>query len=305
MSAAGEAATGRRVGFVGVGGMGAGMVDNLLAPGFPVTVLAHRNRAPVEAAMARGAQEAPSPEALAKASDVVILCVRTAEIAEQVVATLRPHLRRNTLVIDCGTSPPETARRLHAALAADGVDFVESPVAGGVRQAAEGALGALVGAEPEALDRARPILSCFCGTIRHFGPPGAGATAKLLNNYLVMGMVALIVETFTKAAEAGVDWRDLYEVALCGAGDSAALRRIIGGAVEGDYRGYVFDVSGALKDVTYYCAMSQTMGGPTQLAEAVRDVFADAAAAGHGDRLLGELLSPEVRSAATWKEGTT
>lgn len=292
----------RRIGFVGVGGMGAGMVANLLAAGRPVCVLAHRSRRSIDAAVVRGARESASAQALAKGSEVVILCVRTAEIAERVVATLQPHLGRGALVIDCGTSPPDTTRRLHASLAADGIDFIEAPVAGGVKQAAEGALGALVGAQPEAFARAEPILSCFCRTVRRFGPPGAGATAKLLNNYLVIGMVALITETFARAADAGVDWNDLYEVALCGAGDSAALRRIVGNAVKGDYGGYVFDVSGALKDVTYFCSMSQSMGGPTALADAVREVFAEAAAAGHGDRLISELLSPTVRGAGKYKE---
>ena len=293
-----------RIGFVGVGGMGAGMVANLLAANRPVSVLAHRSRGSIEAAVARGAREAASAQALAEGSEVVILCVRTAEITEQVLAALQPHLGRGTLVIDCGTSPPDIARRLHASLAADGIDFVEAPVAGGVRQAAEGALGALVGAEPKAFARAEPVLSCFCRTVRRFGPPGAGATAKLLNNYLVIGMVALITETFAKAADAHVDWNDLYEVALCGAGDSAALRRIVGNAVEGDYGGYVFDVSGALKDITYFRSMSQGMGGPTALADAVHDVFAEAAAAGHGDRLVSELLSPAVRGAGANKETT-
>lgn len=285
-----------RIGFVGVGGMGAGMVARLLAAGWPVAVLGHRNRAPVEAAVAQGASEAPDLAALAAGCDVLMLCVRNADIAEALVTEAAAHLAEGALVIDTGTAPPEVPRRMAALLAASGIDFAEAPVTGGVGQASEGSLGALVGASPEAFARAEPILEAFSATIRHFGPPGQAATAKLLNNAMVLGIVALITETFGKAAKAGVDWDDLYAVAIRGAGDSGALRRIMGAAVEGDFGGYVFDVAGALKDLTYFKAAASGIDGDSELASAVRGVFAKAVEAGHGDRLLSELLHPDLRS---------
>lgn len=288
-----------RIGFVGVGGMGAGMVARLLAAGRPVTVLAHRSRGPVEAAVAAGAAEAASAEALATASDVVILCTRTAATAEETVARLLPHLAAGALVIDTGTAPPEVPRRLHAQLAAQGVGFAEAPLTGGVRQAAEGTLGALVGAEPAVFERARAVLADCCASVRLFGPPGAAATAKLLNNYMVMGIIALVTETFGRARDAGIDWRALYEVATRGSGDSGALRRMVGNAVEGDFRGYVFDVASALKDLDYFDGVAADTGGPSGLSEAVHAVFAGAVAAGHGGRLVSELLEPGLPPSET------
>jgi 3-hydroxyisobutyrate dehydrogenase-like beta-hydroxyacid dehydrogenase len=285
-----------RIGFLGVGGMGAGMVSRLLAAGYPVTVKGNRNRAPIEAALAQGAREAADVAALARGADVMMLCVRTAGIAEALVTEAAPHLPRGALVIDTGTAPPDVPRRLHAMLAAQGIDFVEAPLTGGVRQAAEGSLGALVGAAPAALERARPVLGTFCATIRHFGAPGQAATAKLLNNYMVMGIVALIAETFAKAAEAGVDWRDLYEVAIRGSGDSGALRRILPPAIEGDFGGYVFDLAGAKKDLDYFRTAAEALGGESALAAAVHAVYTRAVEAGHGQRLLGELLRPDIRA---------
>lgn len=283
-----------RIGFVGVGGMGAGMVARLLAAGRPLTVLGHRSRGPIDAAVALGAAEAASPAALAAASDVVMLCTRTAATAEATVAALLPHLAPGSLVIDTGTAPPEVPRRLYAALAARGVAFAEAPLTGGVRQAAEGTLGALVGAEPAVFERARAVLADCCATVKLFGPPGAAATAKLLNNYMVMGIIALITETFGRARAAGIDWAALYEVATRGSGDSGALRRIMGGAVQGDFRGYVFDVDSALKDLDYFAGVAADTGGASPMAEAVRAVFADAVARGHGARLVSELLAPDL-----------
>ena len=281
-------------GFIGLGGMGSGMVARLLAAGRPVTVLGHRRRAPVDAAKALGAVEAVDARALAGAADTVILCTRTAETAESSVMALLPHLRPGALVIDTGTAPPEVPRRLHALLAERGVAFAEAPLTGGVKQAAEGTLGALVGADDEVFSRVEAALGPCCATIRLFGPPGAAATAKLLNNYMVMGIIALITETFGRARAAGVDWAALYEVATRGSGDSGALRRIMGGAVQGDFGGYVFDVGSALKDLDYFRGVAADTGGASPLAEAVHAVFAKAVAEGHAEKLVGELLRPEL-----------
>ncbi len=284
------------IGVIGVGGMGGGIVSLLLASGKQVVVLGHRNRAPIEAAVGRGAAEAGSPQALAKACDTILLCVRDAEAAESTVARLAPHLRAGSLLIDLGTAPPEVPRRLHARLAKGGVAFAEAPLAGGVQQAEEGSLGALVGAEPEVFARAAPILDVFCATVEHFGPPGSAATAKLLNNFMVMGMVALIAETFNRAEAAGIDWRKLYSVAIRGAGDSAALRRIVEPALEGDFGGYVFGISDAAKDLRYIRSLAEGMGGMSPLGQAVEQVFGAAVAHGHGDRRVSELIAPDVRT---------
>ncbi|MEM8645448.1 MAG: NAD(P)-dependent oxidoreductase [Pseudomonadota bacterium] len=285
-----------RIGFVGVGVMGHGMAANLLAAGYSLTAIAHRNRAPVEDLVSKGAKEASSLSQLAAESDAIVLCVSNSDVVEKVVAELSLDLRPGMMVIDTGTSSPVSTRKVADQLAALDVSFVEAPVTGGVKQAAAGELGALVGSDEATFEEARPLLEAFCAKVHHFGAPGAGNTAKLLNNYMVMGLIALITETFSKADQADIDWQKLYDVVICGSADSGALRRIIGNAVNGDFGGYVFDVNGALKDISYFCDMAETMDGKSAMAAAVQQVFADAVAAGHGDRLVSELLAPGVRT---------
>ena len=285
-----------KIGFVGVGVMGHGMAANLLAAGYPLTVIAHRNRGPVEDLVSKGAEEAATLGALAAASEVIVLCVSNSDVVEKVVRDLSPDLRAGMMIIDTGTSSPVSTRKVADQLAALDVTFVEAPVTGGVKQAAAGELGALVGSDEATFEAVRPVLDAFCAKVHHFGPPGAGNTAKLLNNYMVMGLIALITETFSKADQADIDWQKLYDVVICGSADSGALRRIIGNAVNGDFGGYVFDVNGALKDINYFCDMAETMDGKSPMAAAVQQVFADAVAAGHGERLVSELLAPGVRN---------
>jgi 3-hydroxyisobutyrate dehydrogenase-like beta-hydroxyacid dehydrogenase len=111
---------------------------------------------------------------------------------------------------------------------------------------------------------------------------------------MVMGIIALITETFGRARAAGVDWAALYEVATRGSGDSGALRRIMGGAVHGDFGGYVFDVGSALKDLDYFRGVAADTGGASALAGAVHAVFDKAVAEGHAEKLVGELLRPDL-----------
>ncbi len=284
-----------RIGFVGAGIMGHGMANCLLRAGYPLQVVAHRNRKPIEDLVANGATEAKNLEELASNSDVVILCVSNSDVVAQVVGDLTPYLRAGMVLVDTGTSNPTSTEQVARQLADLNVTFVEAPVTGGVKQAAAGELGALVGADKAAFEQSRPVLETFCAQVQHFGPPGAGNRAKLLNNYMVMGLIALITETFTKADQANVDWQKLYDVVICGSADSGALRRIIGNALQGDFGGYVFDVKGALKDINYFCEMAEAMDDKSALATAVQQVFEQAHADGHGDRLVSELLSPEVR----------
>ena len=285
----------KNIGFVGLGAMGFGMASNLLTKHGQLHVTGHRNRRPVEDLVARGALEFTGSAALAAASDVVILCLPDSDVVERVVAEMGEALGEGKTLIDTGTSSLPSTRRLAKDLAGRGVRFAEAPLTGGVKQARAGELGALVGAHPDLFEQIAPLLRHFCVSVQHFGPVGAGARAKFVNNYMVMGIVALVSEAFHIAGMTGSDWHKLYDVVIRGSADSGVFRRMIGNARNGDFGGYVFSVDGALKDMTYITEMNASLGRATPLNQAVLDFFAAAAEAGYGDRRLSELLRPEIR----------
>ncbi len=287
---------GENIGFVGLGAMGFGMASNLLTKHGQLHIAGNRDRRPVDDLVERGAQAFTDRAALAAASDVVILCLPDSEVVERVVAEMGDGLGEGTTLIDTGTSSLLSTQRLAKDLADRGVQFAEAPLTGGVEQARAGELGALVGAAPELFERIAPLLRHFCVSVQHFGPVGAGACAKFVNNYMVMGIAALVSEAFHIAATTGSDWDKLYDVVIRGSADSGVFRRIIGNARHGDFGGYVFSVKGALKDMKYITEMNAALGRATPLNKAVLDFFADAADAGYGDRRLSELLRPEIRA---------
>ena len=281
------------IGLIGAGMMGHGMAVNLLKHGHALSVIAHRNRGPVDDLVDKGASEVPDLAAIAKA-DIILLCLTTSKVVAETIKGLKPHLRRGHIIMDSGTSAPDATRRLAHDLKTMGVGFADVPVTGGPEQAEQGELGVLCGADAETFARIEPLLSCFATTIKHFGPPGSGHTAKLISNYLVTGMVALVAEAFGAAHKAQIDWKDLYEVMLNGSGNSGVLRKMVEPALKGDFDGYRFALANANKDIGYYLELAEKLGCATKLTESVADIFAKAVETGHGGRNVSHLLDPAI-----------
>jgi 3-hydroxyisobutyrate dehydrogenase-like beta-hydroxyacid dehydrogenase len=279
-----------RIGFIGAGLMGHGMVLNLLKSGHEVHVIAHRNRAPIEDLLAKGAREAHSLNEIARGSDCIMLCLSSSKIVKETVAALKPGLRFGQIIIDTGTSEPESSRRLASELAPLGIAYADAPMTGGPEQAAAAELGVLCGASPEVFAKILPVLSCFASTVRHMGPVGSGHAAKLISNFLVTGMIALVAQAFGAARQADIDWRSLYDVMLNGSGNSGVLRKMVAPALDGDFEGYRFSLANASKDIGYFKSFASGLGLETSLADAVEDVFLAAVAQGHGQRNVSHLL---------------
>lgn len=279
-----------RIGFIGAGLMGHGMALNLLKSGHEVTVIAHRNLAPVVDLVSNGAREAKSLGEIAQASDYIVLCLSSSKIVEDTVFSMKPFLQKGQIIIDTGTSELETTRRLAGQLAELGVGYVDAPLTGGPEQAASGQLGVFCGASPEVFLTLKPLFSCFATIVRHMGPVGSGQSAKLISNYLVTGMIALVAEAFGTARRADVDWRDLYEVMLNGSGNSGVLRKMVAPVLEGNFEGYKFSLANAYKDIGYFKAFAIDLNLDTSLVEAVEAVFSAAVTEGLGELNVSHLL---------------
>jgi 3-hydroxyisobutyrate dehydrogenase-like beta-hydroxyacid dehydrogenase len=270
--------------------MGHGMVLNLLKGGHEVHVIAHRNRAPIEDLLAKGAHEAESLDVIAHGCDCVILCLSSSGIVEETIAALRPSLRSGQIIIDAGTSEPESTRGLAGELAALGIAYADAPMTGGPEQAAAAELGVLCGANADTFAAILPLLTCYATTVRHMGPVGSGHAAKLISNFLVTGMIALVAQALGAARKADIDWRSLYDVMLNGSGNSGVLRKMVAPALDGDFEGYRFSLANAAKDIGYFKSLASGLGLETSLADAVEEVFSAAIAEGNGQRNVSHLL---------------
>lgn len=284
-----------KIGFIGLGAMGFGMASNILNKHGQLNVIANRSRVAVDKLLQLGAQECENYATLAHQSDVVFMCLPNSDVVEQVVGEMMPSLRPGQVLIDTGTSSLTSTAHLAARLQERGVLFAEAPLTGGIIQSNEGKLGALVGATTEVFEKIEPLLAHFCSSVQHFGAIGAGGRAKFVNNYMVFGIAALVFEAFHVADMTETDWDKMYDVVIRGSADSGVFRRIIGNAKDGDFEGYVFDVNGALKDMTYITEMNTSLGRNTPMNKAVLDIFKRASDLGYGNLRISELLRPEIR----------
>lgn len=280
-----------RIGFIGLGLMGHGMAGNILAKGWPLTVMAHRNRAPVEDLKAKGAAEAESPKALAERSDIVILCVtgspevvRIIEGPEGLASAGRP-----LLIVDCSTSDPSVTTRLAADLARSGITLIDAPLGRTPADAKAGTLDVMVGGEPETVARARPVLEAFAARVIPTGPTGTAHTMKLLNNFLSLGYAAIYAEALALGAKAGLTPQVFDSVIRGSRMDCGFYQTFFKWVLDRDPNAHSFALRNALKDTTYLASFAQSLGLANPVGAAVRNSYASAVATGHGEEYVPRL----------------
>ena len=281
-----------RIGFVGVGLMGHGMAKNLLEKGWPVAVVAHRNRKPVEDLVARGAVEAPSVGALAGASDVLVLCVTSSAEVEALVegpGGILEKGRKGLIVMDCSTSHPDSTLRLGAKLAAAGIALVDAPLARTPKEAAEGRLLCFVGAEPGLLETVRPIAEAWSEKVIHAGPLGAGHRVKLINNFVAMSYAMIYAEAYAACRKSGVDGRVFDQVISSGGLNCANYQNFRRYMVEGDRGAHPFALRNCAKDLRYYTQMLDAAGGVTPVGDLALQSYQAAVNSGRAERYIPQL----------------
>jgi len=269
--------------------MGASMARNLHRAGYLAAVW-NRSASRAGTLAAELGCEAPATAAeLASHCDAVVICVSADPDVLSVIAAIAPALRHGALVVDCSTVSADTARAAGARLAASGVDFLDAPVSGGVEGAAKGTLAIMVGGSEAALERARPLLQAMGRTITHFGPQGAGQSAKATNQIMVAGIIRANAEALAFAAAQGLDLAKV--IATLGSGAAANWYL----ANRGPYmeRGAYppgFRVRLHLKDLHICRDMAATRGARLPVVEEALADYAQLIAAGHGDEDISAIF---------------
>ncbi|MEO6298020.1 MAG: NAD(P)-dependent oxidoreductase [Paracoccaceae bacterium] len=268
------------VGFVGIGLMGQGMAKNIVEKGYPLTVIAHRNRAPVEDLVSRGAIEATSLESLAAASDVIFLCLTGSDEVADVVTKMKPGLKHGSVIVDCSTSEPGVTEKLAAELAEIGVSYADAPLGRTPKEAWAGTLDCMVGADQDVFDRIQPVIATWAGKIVHIGGVGDGHRMKLINNFISLGYGALYAEAITLAKKVGISVQTFDSVIRGGRMDSGFYQTFMGYSLDGNRDAHKFTLRNALKDMRYIEAMSNSATVASPLSSAIKNSYATAVATG-------------------------
>jgi 3-hydroxyisobutyrate dehydrogenase len=289
-----------RIGFVGTGTMGTPIASCLVAAGHSLTVYDRRPEATADL-VAKGATAADSAFAAARDNEAVFTSLPGP--AEFEAAMLEPQtgilagLREGGAHIDLTTNSPKTIARVAEACRGRGVELIDAPVSGRPPN-----MTVMVGASEAAFARYKKLFEAIAANVFHVGPSGAGATAKLVTQYLgYTGFIAAL-EGMLVAAKAGIDLDTLAKIVPVSAGQMRTFDNIPRGVLPGTFvSGGTLDI--VAKDVALACQLARDVGAPAALGALASDIYARAQAHGWGQegfpvvaRVLEAMAGVELRS---------
>jgi 3-hydroxyisobutyrate dehydrogenase len=273
-----------RVGFVGLGTMGAAMAANVARAGFEVTAWNRTpGRAPELAEL--GVRSAATPAAVATASEIVVTIVSDTPDVEAVLFGadgVADGAAAGCLVVDMSTISPSATRDFAARLAERGVGMLDAPVSGGSEGAQKGTLSIFVGGDAADLERARPVLEAMGTTITHVGPIGSGQAVKAVNQVILAGGYLGVAEGIVLAIKAGLDVEQVVAALSGGAAQSWVLANRSGRMLANDYP-LGFKVALHRKDLRIALELAGETGTVLPISALVETIEAGLIARGHGD----------------------
>ena len=211
-----------KIGFIGLGAMGAGMAANLVKAGHNVSAFDLSPPA-LDKARAAGCTAVASAEAAARDADAVVTMLPAGTHVRAVTATVAAVAAPGTLLIDCSTIDVASARAVIAEAGEHGLDMVDAPVSGGIGGANAGTLTFMVGGTAEAFARAEPVLAAMGKAVIHAGSAGAGQAAKICNNMILGATMVATAEAFILAEKLGLDAQTFFDISSKSSGQSFSM----------------------------------------------------------------------------------
>lgn len=280
-----------RIGFIGLGNMGAPMLANLRKAGHRAVGydLSDAARAVVAA---DGGEAADSIAAAVEGAEAVVTALPAARHVEAALTGdggLLQSMAPGALVIDCSTIDPDSARRFAETASAKGFAYVDSPMSGGVGGAAAATLTFMVGAAGGDFERAKPALEAMGKNIFHAGDVGAGSAAKICNNMLLAISMIGVCEAFSLAAKLGLEAQKLYDISSTATGRCWSLNDYcpapgpVPTAPSNRHYAPGFAAALMLKDLRLAMSAAQSAGAVTPLGAEATQIYAMMNASGGGD----------------------
>ena len=274
-----------RVGFCGLGVMGAPMAGHLVSAGHEVTVYNRTSARALEWVAAHGGSAAPTPAEVAALSDIVFVCVGNDDDVRQVIlgeGGVLDGAREGLIVVDHTTTSAELAQDMATSCAVHGVAFVDAPVSGGQSGAENGVLTVMCGADDEAAYAdAAVVIAAYSRSCVRLGGSGSGQLAKMVNQICIAGLVQALSEGIAFASNAGLDPHAVLDVISKGAAQSWQMENRGHTMVDGKFD-FGFAVEWMVKDLTYVVAEARSNGSRVPVTEQVLGFYRDLLERGRG-----------------------
>lgn len=227
----------KKIGFIGLGLMGAPMAGHLMDAGYELSVY-NRTKSKADALVARGARYCDTPGACAKGQDVVITIVGyPADVEELYLGAdgILDNLAPGAYTADMTTSSPTLAVRIYEEAKVRGIYALDAPVTGGDMGARAGTLNILVGGDEDAFNAMRPVFAAMGSNIIYEGAAGAGQKTKAANQIAIAGTLAGACEAFAYAKTMGLDVEKVFASISGGAAASFQMSHMVRMALDGNF----------------------------------------------------------------------
>lgn len=279
------------IGFIGIGLMGSAMCHRLIDQGYELTLVANKSRERIDALVKRGANEVSNTREVAAASDIIMLCVDTSKSVESRIYGddgILEGLKQNSVVIDFGTSLPDSTREIGETIEKAGSFYLDSPIGRTPTHALEGKLNLMCSGNKSAYDRVEPVLKDLGENVFHLGELGTGHKIKLINNFFAQTVANAMAEAFITADRVGVDRQKVYDVLSAGPGHSPMMDLVKAYAIDDNKELLAFSVRNALKDINYYSDMVQNVGFDSMMVKGTKSALEKSLDLGRGDTYVSE-----------------
>ncbi len=262
-----------KIGFIGLGNMGAPMAANLVKAGHEVVGF------DVAGVVVEGVETAASAAEAAAGREAVITMLPNGGILKTVAAEIAPAMEKGACFIDCSTVDVESARAAHDMAREAGLLSVDAPVSGGVGGAEGGTLTFMAGGSADAFAKAQPLFEVMGAKAVHCGEGGAGQSAKICNNMILGISMIGVCEAFNLADRLGLSRQAMFDVVSTSSGQCWSINTYCPApgvgpkspADNGYKPGFAADLM--LKDLTLAQAAAETAGAPTPMGELARALY--------------------------------
>jgi 3-hydroxyisobutyrate dehydrogenase-like beta-hydroxyacid dehydrogenase len=293
-----------KLGFLGLGLMGAPMARNLLKAGHEVALWSNTQAKAQQLAAEPGGKACATPAEVAQNAECVFLCVGDSTMSEAVIlgpAGIKQGARKGLVVVDASTVSPSSSRRTHETLAAAGIDFLGAPCTGSTPGAVNGTLTFMVGGDEAVFQRVRPWLEIMGKKLYYCGGPGMGLHAKLTQNLVLSNLLQAFNEGIVLSTKAGVEPKLMLDILSNSAAKSGLIDYKAPFIFRRDFETN-FSVKWMHKDMGLMLESAQELSVPLFLTGLSRQIFQAAITSGYGEedicstiKVLEDLTGIEVK----------
>ena len=283
-----------KIGFVGIGYMGHGMAKNILEKGYSLKFKANVKRKAADDLISRGAIEEANIQDLCSNIDVLQLCLSSSDQVEDILINKKAInlLKKNSVIIDSTTANPVSTEKIIKICSENNIHFIDAPLGKTPKEAWNGNLDAIVGAENDILKKFRPIIDCWAGRIVHVGDPGSGHKLKLLNNMLSLSYYSIYYEALAICKQSKISEETFHSVISGGRMDNelfqSFMKYVLDSKEENQHK---FSINNANKDLGYLMSLAIENNAPTLMGSAAKQIFQKATSNGFGEKNVSELYN--------------